>query len=99
MKAEDVKRIYDEMQKFENKEVLVNGWVKSVRASKDFGFIDFSDGTCFRSAQIVFNKLDNFEQVAKLNAGSTIICKGLNPRSIIMLISSRVTFWDDTILA
>ncbi len=77
MKADDVKKIYDNLPDYDGKEVLVNGWVKSVRASKDFGFIDFTDGTCFKSAQIIFNKLDNFEQISKLNAGSTIICKGI----------------------
>ncbi len=77
MKAVDVKKIYENLQEYDGKKVLVNGWVKSVRASKDFGFIDFTDGTCFKSAQIVFNKLDNFEQISKLNAGSTITCKGI----------------------
>ncbi len=76
MKIEDIKNIYDKLQEYDDKEICINGWVKSVRASKDFGFIDFTDGTCFKSAQIVFSKLDNFEQIAKLNAGSTIICKG-----------------------
>ncbi len=76
MKAVDVKAIYEKLQEFDGKEILVNGWVKSVRANKDFGFIDFTDGTCFKSAQIVFNKLENFDQISKLNAGSTIICKG-----------------------
>ena len=76
MKAVDVKAIYEKLQEFDGKEILVNGWVKSVRANKDFGFIDFTDGTCFKSAQIVFNKLENFDQISKLNAGSTTICKG-----------------------
>ena len=73
----DIKKIYETLEDFEEQDVLVNGWVKSVRSSKTFGFIDFTDGTCFKSAQIVFDdKLFNFSEIEKLNAGSTIICKG-----------------------
>ena len=73
----DIKKIFDNPQSFGQKDVLVCGWVKSVRTSKDFGFIDFSDGTCFKPAQIIFEShLDNFVEISKLNAGSTILCFG-----------------------
>lgn len=72
-----VKKIYEKLDEFKDKQVYVCGWVKSVRANKDFGFIDFTDGTCFKPAQIIFNSnLENFEEISKLNAGSTILCKG-----------------------
>src|SRR5574344_1789318 len=78
MKKDEIKKIYDNLDLFSNKQVVVAGWVKSVRTSKDFGFIDLTDGTCFKTAQIVFfaNTLKNYEDVEKLNTGSTIICKG-----------------------
>ena len=76
MESVDVKKLYEKYQDYKDKEICVNGWVKSVRASKDFGFIDFTDGTCFKPAQIVFGKIKNFDQISKLNTGSTIICQG-----------------------
>ncbi len=77
MKRTDVKDIYQALDCYDGKQVYVCGWVKSVRTSKDFGFIDFSDGTFQKSAQIIFDaKLDNFVDVSKLNAGSTILCTG-----------------------
>ena len=55
----------------------VSGWVKSVRSNGSFGFIDFNDGTAFKGIQIVFdNKLANFAEIEKLNAGSSITCTG-----------------------
>ncbi len=77
MKRIDVKELFANPQSFAGQKVLVSGWVKSVRTSKTFGFVSFTDGTCFKQAQIVFeDKLKNFEEISKLNAGSTIICEG-----------------------
>ena len=77
MKKIEVKELYKEYKSLEHKEVYLHGWVKSCRSNGNFGFIDFNDGTNFKSVQIVFdNKLGNFSDVEKLNAGSTIICKG-----------------------
>ena len=62
---------------FANKTVTIGGWVRSVRSSKTFGFIDLNDGTSFNGVQIVFeDKLDNFEQIEKLNTGSSVLVEG-----------------------
>ncbi len=57
--------------------LTVAGWVRTVRDSKTFGFIELNDGTFFKSLQIVFEEhLDNFKEVAKLGVGSAIIVTG-----------------------
>lgn len=78
MEKAEIKEIYSHLESFSGKEIEVSGWVKSVRASKEFGFIDLMDGTCFKSCQVVFfaNSDVNFDEVSKLNTGSTIIVKG-----------------------
>ena len=59
------------------KEIEVCGWVRSVRASKAFGFIVLHDGTFFEPVQIVYDdKLENFEKISKLNVGTALIVKG-----------------------
>ena len=75
----DIKKIYDEKLKFGGKEVTVAGWVRSVRNSKVFGFIDLNDGTCFNSMQVVFeaDKINNFDAVASLLAGSSVCVTGI----------------------
>ena len=59
------------------KEVELGGWVRNHRKQKEFGFIDFNDGTCFKNSQIVYdNSLKNFDEIQKLHIGSAIKVKG-----------------------
>lgn len=71
-------QIWNDCKSFAEKEITLAGWIKSVRASGNIGFINFGDGTSFAGLQIVFeNNLKNFDIVEKLNAGSSIIAKGV----------------------
>ena len=57
--------------------VKVEGWVRNNRDQKEFGFIDFYDGTSINTLQIVYTKdLANFDEVSKILAGSSIIAEG-----------------------
>ena len=57
--------------------VKVQGWIKNHRKQKEFGFIDFSDGTDFRHLQIVYdNKIKNFEEIQKMLVGCAIEVEG-----------------------
>ena len=60
-----------------NKEVELNGWIRNHRKQKEFGFIDFNDGTYFTNLQIVYdNNLENFEEISKMFIYSAINVKG-----------------------
>ena len=66
---------------FKNKKigdkVTLEGWVRNNRDQKEFGFIDFYDGTSINTLQIVYDKnLSNFDEVAKILAGSSIMVEG-----------------------
>ena len=77
MDLTDIKHLYREKEKFVGTEVTVGGWIRSIRDSKTFGFIVVNDGTFFEPLQIVYSdKLNNFNQINKLNVGSAIIVKG-----------------------
>ena len=72
-----IKDLYKKQEKYINKDVQVAGWVRTVRDSKTFGFIEMNDGSFFSNLQIVFgNELPNFEEICKLTISSTIIVKG-----------------------
>jgi asparaginyl-tRNA synthetase len=73
-----IKDIFADIPAFDGKTVSVAGWVRTVRDSKAFGFIELNDGSCFRSTQIVFEeaKLDNYKQIAKLNVGASVRVEG-----------------------
>ena len=58
---------------FIDKEVTVQGWIRNHRKQKDFGFIDFNDGTFFRNLQIVYdNSLKDFEEIQKSFGDETL---------------------------
>ena len=72
-----IKDLYRNTDQYVGQEVTVGGWVRSIRDSKTFGFIVLNDGTFFETLQVVYNdKMENFEEVSKLNVGAAIIVKG-----------------------
>lgn len=73
MKEITVKKLYQKSKDYENKTITLEGWVKTVRDSKTFGFIELNDGTFFKNVQIVFNNnLPNFVELCKLTISSSI---------------------------
>ena len=72
-----IKDLYKDTDKYIEKDVEISGWVRTVRDSKTFGFIEINDGSFFNNLQIVFNdSLDNFEDICKLTISSTITVSG-----------------------
>lgn len=73
----DIKEILENTNKFLNQEIEINGWIRNHRRQKDFGFIDFSDGTCFKHLQVVYDTtLTNFDTISKVLVGSALNVKG-----------------------
>lgn len=59
-------------------EVIVDGWIRNHRKQKEFGFIDFSDGTTQAHLQIVYDdKISNFAEIQKMLVGCAIEVKGI----------------------
>ena len=72
-----VKELFKRAEEFKDKEVTVSGWIRNIRVSKNFGFIELNDGSFFKCVQIVIeDDLDNFEQLSKLNIASAITVTG-----------------------
>ncbi|MBQ8537183.1 MAG: asparagine--tRNA ligase, partial [Clostridia bacterium] len=59
-------------------ECTVSGWVRTVRDSKAFGFIELNDGTFFKNLQIVLEDglTENFKDAVKISLGSAIEATG-----------------------
>ena len=73
----DLKDLFRNTSNYKDKEITIEGWVKTVRDSKTFGFIELNDGSFFKNVQIVFtDKLDNFNEVSKLTISSSIKVTG-----------------------
>ena len=77
METISVRHLYQDRSQYAGKKITVAGWVRTVRDSKTFGFIELNDGTFFKSMQIVFDDtMDNFKDIAKLGVGAAVIATG-----------------------
>jgi len=73
-----VKDIYRNQQVYLGKTIKVAGWIRTIRSSKAFGFIEINDGSFFKNIQIVFDDaLDNFEEISKFSISSALIIEGI----------------------
>ena len=72
-----VKELFRNTESFAEKEVTVSGWIRNIRVSKNFGFIELNDGSFFKCVQVVIeDNLDNFEAIGKLNIAAAITVTG-----------------------
>ncbi|HEY8804155.1 MAG TPA: asparagine--tRNA ligase [Clostridium sp.] len=72
-----VKQIYRTKEKYADKVVSISGWIRTLRSSKAFGFIEVNDGSFFKNIQVVFEEeLENFAEIAKLPISSSLTIEG-----------------------
>ena len=77
MNFTEIRELYKNREAYLDQKVTVGGWIRSIRDSKTFGFIVVNDGTFFEPLQVVYHdKMDNFAEVSKLNAGTAVIVTG-----------------------
>ena len=79
MKRQLIREIYENEAAFGDKLITVGGWVRNLRDSKAFGFIDLNDGSCFKSIQVVFEreKVSNYDEIASQNVGASLVVTGI----------------------
>ncbi len=77
MELVNIRDLYRNKEQYLEQTVTIGGWVRSIRSSKNFGFIVVNDGTFFEPLQIVYHDaLENFAAVEKLNVGAAVIVTG-----------------------
>ena len=58
-------------------QVLIKGWVRTKRASKNFLFMEINDGSCLKNIQVIASDdLDNYADIEKITTGSAVIITG-----------------------
>ena len=83
MKILNLKDVYENIENYLNKEISLEGWIRNHRKQKEFGFIEFYDGTAFKNIQLVYdNKLEDFDEITKLHIGSSIKVEGKIVKSL-----------------
>ena len=69
--------LYENFKDYDNKEILICGWVRSIRSNNNIGFIELNDGSMLKNIQIVIeNNLENYSEVCSSPISSTISVKG-----------------------
>ena len=77
MEKISIKELYRNSDKYIDSEISICGWIRTLRDSKTFGFIELNDGTFFKNLQIVFDdSLENFKEIAKLPISSSLTVVG-----------------------
>ena len=72
-----IRDLFKHTADYVGKTIEVGGWVRSIRASKAFGFIVLSDGTYFNPLQVVYHDtMENFAEISKTNVGAALIVRG-----------------------
>jgi asparaginyl-tRNA synthetase len=57
--------------------VLIKGWVRTRRDSKEFSFLEINDGSCLKNMQVIADKtLSNYEDIIKIPTGSAVAITG-----------------------
>lgn len=74
-----VRQLYQNPGLYYGKQVEVAGWIRTIRNSKTFGFIELNDGSFLKNLQIVFEEggAENFKDIARLPQGSSIKAGGV----------------------
>ncbi len=73
----EIKSLHRSPESFVGTSVTINGWVRTLRSKKSFGFIEINDGSFFKGIQVVFeDNLDNFEEIGSFGVGSALSITG-----------------------
>ena len=74
-----VKQLYRQTPKANLSGVKVSGWVRTVRESKSFAFIELNDGSFFKNLQIVLEeeRLSGYKEILRrVGVGASIEAEG-----------------------
>lgn len=78
MKKTNIKELFRKTDIYKGSEIFVEGWIRTLRDQKSFGFIELNDGTFFKNLQVVFEDgvLENFKEIAKLPIATAVRVRG-----------------------
>lgn len=73
----NAKLLYEKFVDYDGSEILIEGWIRSIRSNKNIGFIELNDGSMLKNIQVVLeSNLENYDKIVSLPIASTILIKG-----------------------
>ena len=74
----ELRILLNDFKEYDGKEVVVEGWIRNLRDSKNIMFIELSDGTDFRNVQVVVDAdLSNYDEIKRQSLSASISVRGL----------------------
>ncbi len=75
MKLRELKQ---KASQLDGQQVTIAGWVRTIRESRNFAFMELSDGSCFGTVQVVLEReaLPQYELLCAQNVGASVIITG-----------------------
>ena len=74
-----IRQLYTQMPEADLPDVRVDGWVRTMRESKAFAFVELNDGSYFKNLQVVLeaDKLDNYRELTRqITLGAAVAFEG-----------------------
>ncbi len=73
-----VSQLFLNQTTYADTKITVAGWIRTLRASNQFGFIELNDGSCHKNLQVVFESdiIDNYKEIAHQNIGASLRVEG-----------------------
>lgn len=73
-----VREIFASPEQFAENQIKLSGWIRTIRSSNVFGFIEINDGTFFKNIQVVFESeiIENYKEIASQNGGAALNIEG-----------------------
>ena len=96
MKLTKVKNIFEKPENFGDKRISLGGWIRTNRKSKNFGFIELNDGSCFGNIQVVYDENTDMSDENKFGIGAAVIIDGIlkltpNNKQPFEIVAQKIT--------
>lgn len=96
MKLTKVKIYLKSLQNFGDKRISLGGWIRTNRKSKNFGFIELNDGSCFGNIQVVYDENTDMSDENKFGIGAAVIIDGIlkltpNNKQPFEIVAQKIT--------
>lgn len=73
-----ISQLFKKIDQVGTEPVLIQGWIRTNRSQKEFGFISLNDGSTLATLQVVYDhSLDNFDDVSRFRVGCALSVFGM----------------------
>ena len=77
MREYTLKEVADKSAELGGCKIKVHGWIRTVRDGKNFAFVELTDGTKFKTTQVVADSsMPGYKELVSQNVGAAVAVEG-----------------------